>query len=103
VIAAAMTKPIYGLNGEKLALAGIDLKLESIQEQVSKNAKFNGFGEAFLFQENKNLITLPVNAELEQSNKADKLNLASLDEMPGNDGFSLLESDSSNLSFHQVT
>jgi len=101
IIAAALSKPIIGASGQRLAIAGIDLKLASIQEQMSKNAKFEGVGEAFLFQQNEDMITLPKGVDIKQEN-GKKVTLASLDELPGNSGFSALESSSQAISFHQV-
>ncbi|MEW6991215.1 methyl-accepting chemotaxis protein [Colwelliaceae bacterium 6441] len=102
IISTAMSKPIYGLNGEKIAIAGIDLKLETIQKEVSKNAKYNGAGTAFLFQENQALITLPENTQLEKTQPNTKFTLSSFDEVQGNSGFSQLNSNSADLAFYNV-
>jgi len=98
VVAAALSKPVYNISGRKIAIAGIDLRLESIQQQVSENTKYDSTGQAFLFQANQVLITNLPDSNLDKTNNT----LAALDELPGNSGFASLAASSQQLSFQQI-
>ena len=102
IVAAAMTKPLYGDSGEQLAIVGIDLKLESIQRLVRQHAKYNNQGEAFLFQENGQLITLPETAQLSRENPRSVLSLSSFDDLASNTGFAQMQSIRQQVEFFSV-
>lgn len=98
VVAAALSKPVYNANGRKIAIAGIDLRLANIQQQVAENTKYNGEGQAFLFQDNQTLITTLPESNLDKTNNT----LTALDELSGNDGFLSLALSKEELSFQQI-
>jgi len=98
VVSAALSKPVYSDSGKLIAIAGIDLKLETIQQQMKENAKFNDLGNAFLFQDNGQLITLPEGVELDQKDRT----LDFIDQVEANSGFYNLKNEYNKLSFHQV-
>jgi len=98
VVSAALSKPVYSDSGKLIAIAGIDLKLETIQQQMKENAKFNDLGNAFLFQDNGQLITLPEGVELDKKDRT----LDFIDQVEANSGFYNLKNEYKKLSFHQV-
>ena len=98
VVSAALSKPVYSDSGKLIAIAGIDLKLEAIQQQIKENAKFNNLGNAFLFQNNGQLITLPEGVELDKKERT----LDFIDQEEAHSGFYNLKNEHKKLSFHQV-
>ena len=98
VVSAALSKPVYSDSGKLIAIAGIDLKLETIQHQIKENAKFNDLGNAFLFQDNGQLITLPEGVQLDKKQRT----LDFIEQEETNSGFYNLKKENKKLSFHQV-
>ncbi|BBN83639.1 hypothetical protein PA25_36240 [Pseudoalteromonas sp. A25] len=98
VVSAAISKPVLDSQGRRIAIAGIDLKLEAIQKQVTNNTKYQGIGYAFLYQDDGRLITLPPNTNLQPENR----NLQELNTLTGNSGFNALNNLSEHLSYFSV-
>ncbi|MBD1582587.1 methyl-accepting chemotaxis protein [Pseudoalteromonas sp. S16_S37] len=98
VVSAAISKPVFDQHGRRIAIAGIDLKLEAIQKQIANNTKYQGVGHAFLFQDDGRLITLLPDTNLKPQNR----NLIKLDSLAGNSGFAALNDLSEDLSYVPV-
>ncbi len=99
IVSAAITKPVYDEAGQQIAIVGIDLKLEAIQDQIANNTQYLGKGNAFLFQDDKRLITMLPNTEIAPVDRT----LDTLDTLPGNEGFVQLSQLSDSLAFYPVT
>ncbi|PAJ71945.1 hypothetical protein CJF42_23930, partial [Pseudoalteromonas sp. NBT06-2] len=98
VVSAALSMPVYSYSGKLIAIAGLDLKLEVIQQHIKKNVKFNGLGNAFLFQESGQLITLPEGVKFDEKDRT----LNSLEQSTNTSGFFQLINEQKKLSFHRV-
>lgn len=93
IVSTSITMPLYDSNGQWMAIAGLDIPLETIQKSVANQTKFEGKGDAFLFLADGNLVTLPKGGA-----PIDKIkSLADLDKQQGNRGFSALQSLSGNI------
>ncbi|WP_440056610.1 methyl-accepting chemotaxis protein (plasmid) [Pseudoalteromonas sp. T1lg65] len=98
IVSAAISKPVFDHNGRRIGIAGVDLKLEAIQDQVANNTKYQGAGHAFLFQHDSRLITLLPDTQLEGKDRT----LNKLDSLSGNSGFTAMETLEDDLSFFPV-
>lgn len=59
IVSTAITMPLFDDNNQWMAIAGLDIPLETIQQSIANQTKFEGNGQAFLFLDNGKLITLP--------------------------------------------
>ncbi|NTS78634.1 methyl-accepting chemotaxis protein [Catenovulum sp. SM1970] len=98
VVSAAITMPVLNKDQQQIAIAGVDLKLKSIQDYITNNAKYEGNGHAFLFQSSGELITLPPQTKINSRRKR----LSDLENISGNKGFNQLKNSSTQVSYHQL-
>ena len=99
IVSAAITRPVYDEQGQLIAIAGIDLKLDSIQKQIANSTRYQGNGNAFLFQQDKRLITMLPDTDIAPIDRT----LDTLDTLEGNSGFVQLASIQQDLGFYPVT
>lgn len=97
-VSTSITMPVYDSNGQWMAIGGVDIPLKNIQQSVAEQTKFEGKGEAFLFLDDGNLVTLPKGGA-----PVDKIkSLADLDKQQGNEGFSALRNVSGDITTVKV-
>ncbi len=87
IVSTSITMPLYDNSGRWMAIAGVDIPLQTIQDNVANQTKFDGKGNAFLFLDDGNLVTLPKGGA-----PIDKIkSLFDLDQQQGNSGFAKLK------------
>ncbi|NQZ12937.1 MAG: methyl-accepting chemotaxis protein, partial [Algicola sp.] len=87
IVSTAITMPLFDPDNQWMGIAGLDIPLETIQQSVANQTKFEGKGQAFLFLDNGKLITLPEGgAPLEEIKT-----LADIDGNDDNQGFVALK------------
>jgi methyl-accepting chemotaxis protein len=98
IVSAAISMPLYDSSGDWIAIAGLDIPLQTIQDSIAHKTKFKGKGEAFLFEENGSLIVLP-GGEVPSENIQ---SLDNLDMQEGNSGFSNMRNITGNIERFEI-
>lgn len=93
IVSTSITMPIFSSSGEWMAIAGIDIPLETIQNNVANQTKFEGKGHAFLFLDDGALVTLPQGGAPTDMQRT----LSELDTDSGNSGFQRLRNISQDI------
>ena len=87
IVSASIAMPVRNTDGVNLAIAGLDIPLSKIQQDITNKTKYEGQGKAFLFQSNGKLITLPNGGPASEKLQT----LADLDKTEDDEGFKQLQ------------
>ncbi|MGX5201433.1 methyl-accepting chemotaxis protein [Aliikangiella sp. IMCC44632] len=87
-ILSSIKRTVYSASGELIGIAGVDILLSTIREDVASQLKYKDQGEPFIINKDGRIIVFPADPEIVKANS----NIADVDlVLPNSSGFAQLQ------------